>query len=67
MMRYGKIAAIVATALLTALFYTLEPFKLTHSFIMGAIFATSVVWTNSVYMSILLHSLHNTLALLPQG
>lgn len=67
MMRYGKIVAIIITALLTALFHSLEPFKLTHSFIMGVIFATSVVWTNSVYTSIILHGLHNALALLPQG
>ena len=67
MKRYGKVLAIVVTAVLTALFHKFEPFKLTHAFIMGLIFATSVVWTNSVYTSIILHSLHNSLALLPQG
>ena len=66
MMRYGKIVAIVVTAMLTALFHTFEPFKLLHAFIMGLIFATSVIWTNSVYTSIILHSLHNSLALIPQ-
>jgi len=67
MVRYGKIIAIVITALLTALFHSLEPFKLTHSFIMGLIFAISVVWTRSVYTSIILHALHNALALIPHG
>ncbi len=65
--RYGKILAIVLTALLTALFHTLEPFKLVHAFLMGVIFAASVIWTRSVYTSIILHGLHNALALIPQG
>ena len=66
MIRYGKYAAIFTTAMLTALFHTLEPFKLIHAFLMGLIFATAVIWTNSVYTAIILHSLHNALALLPQ-
>ena len=65
--RYGKILAIVLTALLTALFHTLEPFKLVHAFLMGVIFASSVIWTRRVYTSIILHGLHNALALIPQG
>jgi len=65
MARYGRSAAILVTAVLTAAFHTLEPFKLTHSFIMGLIFATAVVWTGSVYTSLILHGLHNSLALLP--
>ncbi len=64
--KYGKIVAIVMTAILTALFHTWEPFKLVHAFLMGIIFASVVVWTNSVYTSIILHSLHNSLALIPQ-
>lgn len=66
MKHHGKISAIVITAIFTALFHTWEPFKLTHAFIMGLIFATAVVWTNSVYTSIMLHGLHNFLSLLPQ-
>jgi membrane protease YdiL (CAAX protease family) len=65
MARYGKLAAILVTAILTAVFHTLEPFKLTHSFIMGVVFASSVIWTGSVYTSFILHGLHNSLALLP--
>ena len=64
---YGKLAAVLITAVLTALFHTLEPFKLAHSFCMGVIFAASVVSTGSVYTSIILHGLHNALALLPRG
>jgi membrane protease YdiL (CAAX protease family) len=63
----GKASAILITAVLTALFHTVEPFKLAHSFIMAAIFATSVVWTRSLYTAIILHTLHNSLALIPQG
>ncbi len=64
--KYGAIVAILVTALLTALFHKPEPFKLTHAFLMGVIFASSVVWTNSVYTSIILHGIHNSLALIPQ-
>jgi len=66
LLKYGKIIAILATALVTALLHTLELFKLTHAFLMGVIFASSVVWTKSVYTSIILHSIHNSLALIPQ-
>lgn len=65
MFRYGSIIAILVTAILTALFHTLEPFKLMHAFLMGVIFATSVVWTKSVYTSVILHGLHNALSLIP--
>lgn len=64
--KYGAVLAIMITALLTALFHKLEPFKLTHAFLMGIIFASSVVWTKSVYTSIILHALHNSLSLIPQ-
>jgi len=64
--RHGKILAVLLTALLTALFHNLEPFKFVHSFLMGLIFAASVAWTNSVWTSVILHALHNSLALLPR-
>lgn len=67
MQRYGKLFAVIITAVVTALFHKLEPFKLVHAFLMGLIFAISVVWTKSVYTSIILHSIHNSLALIPQG
>lgn len=63
--RWGKIAAVLITAALTALFHTLEPFKLIHAFIMGVIFASMVVWTRSVYTSLILHCFNNLLSLLP--
>lgn len=66
MIRYGKIIAILVTALLTALFHTHESFKMIHAFTMGIIFASSVIWTKSLYTSLILHALHNSLALLPQ-
>lgn len=65
--RYGILAAILATALLTAVFHTLEPFKLVHSFLMAAIFAGAVAWTRSTWTSILLHGLHNFLGLIQGG
>jgi membrane protease YdiL (CAAX protease family) len=61
--KYGKLAAVVAVGVLTALFHSLEPFKLTHSFIMSTLFASSVLWTGSVWTSIMLHGLHNALSL----
>jgi membrane protease YdiL (CAAX protease family) len=64
-LKYSAIVAILVTALLTALFHKPEPFKLTHAFLMGVIFASSVVWTKSVYTSIMLHALHNSLSLIP--
>lgn len=64
MKRHGKVVAVLTTAILTAMLHTREPFKLAHAFLMGCIFAISVVWTNSVYTGIILHSLHNSLALL---
>lgn len=67
LIRYGPIIAILGTGIITALFHKLEPFKLVHSFLMGAIFASSVVWTGSVYTGFILHCLHNSLALIPQG
>jgi len=63
--RWGKIAAILITAALTALFHTLEPFKLMHAFIMGVIFASLVIWTRSLYTSLILHCFNNLLSLLP--
>jgi membrane protease YdiL (CAAX protease family) len=63
--RYGRIIAIVAVGALTALFHTFEPFKLTHSFIMAVIFSSAVVWTGSVWTSIILHVVHNGLSLIP--
>jgi membrane protease YdiL (CAAX protease family) len=63
--RWGKIAAIVITAALTALFHTLAPFKLIHAFIMGIIFASLVVWTRSIYTSLILHCFNNLLSLIP--
>jgi membrane protease YdiL (CAAX protease family) len=65
--RWGPAVAILVTALLTAAFHTLEPFKLAHAFIMGVVFATAVVWTRSLWASLLLHALHNTLGLLGIG
>ena len=67
LMRYGTIIAVFGTSIIMALFHKLEPFKLAHSFLMGVIFVSSVVWTGSVYTSFSLHSLHNSLALIPQG
>jgi membrane protease YdiL (CAAX protease family) len=67
MARYGTLRAILIVAALTAVFHKLEPLKLTHSFIMGVIFAASVVWTRSVYTSLILHGIHNSLSLLPQA
>jgi membrane protease YdiL (CAAX protease family) len=67
MARCGTLGAILIVAALTALFHKLEPLKLTHSFIMGLIFAVSVVWTRSVYTSLILHGIHNSLSLLPQA
>lgn len=67
MARCGTLGAILIVAALTALFHKLEPLKLTHSFIMGMIFAASVVWTRSVYTSLILHAVHNSLSLLPQA
>jgi membrane protease YdiL (CAAX protease family) len=64
MAKYGSVAAILIVGVLTALFHTLEPFKLVHSFLMGVLFASAVVWTNSVWTSLILHSLHNSLSLL---
>jgi membrane protease YdiL (CAAX protease family) len=63
--RWGKVAAVLITAALTALFHTLEPFKLAHAFIMGVIFACMVVWTRSVYTSLILHCFNNLLSLIP--
>lgn len=63
--RYGRIIAIIAVGVLTALFHTFEPFKLTHAFIMAVIFSSAVVWTGSVWTSIILHALHNCLSLFP--
>ena len=63
--RWGKIAAIVITAALTALFHTLAPFKLIHAFTMGIIFASLVVWTRSIYTSLILHCFNNLLSLIP--
>lgn len=62
--KYGKVVAILVVGVLTALFHTLEPFKLVHSFLMSVLFASSVVWTGSLWTSIILHSLHNSLSLL---
>lgn len=62
--KYGKLVAVVAVGILTALFHSFEPFKLTHSFIMSTIFASSVLWTGSVWTSIILHGLHNALSLI---
>lgn len=67
MARFGTLGAILIVAALTALFHKLEPLKLTHSFIMGVIFAASVVWTRSVYTSLILHGVHNSLSLLPEA
>jgi membrane protease YdiL (CAAX protease family) len=67
MARFGTLGAILIVAALTALFHKLEPMKLTHSFIMGVIFAASVVWTRSVFTSLILHGIHNSLSLLPQA
>jgi membrane protease YdiL (CAAX protease family) len=64
MTRYGKVLAVLMVGVLTALFHTLEPFKLLHSFLMGVLFASAVVWTRSLWTSIILHSLHNSLSLL---
>jgi membrane protease YdiL (CAAX protease family) len=61
--KYGKLVAVVAVGILTALFHSVEPFKLTHSFIMSTLFASSVLWTGSVWTSIILHGLHNALSL----
>ncbi len=63
--RYGRVIAIVAVGVLTALFHTFEPFKLTHSFVMAVIFSSAVIWTGSVWTSIILHALHNCLSLIP--
>ncbi len=63
--RYGTVAAVLSTALATALFHAWEPFKLGHAFVMGVVFAVAVVWTRSVVTSLLLHALLNALALLP--
>jgi membrane protease YdiL (CAAX protease family) len=63
--RYGGVAAVLLTALATALFHTWEPFKLGHAFVMGIIFATAVLWTRSVATSFVLHALLNAMALLP--
>ncbi len=63
--RIGSLGAVLITAALTAVFHKIEPFKLTHSFIMGVIFAAAVVWTRSVYTSLILHGIHNSLSLLP--
>jgi membrane protease YdiL (CAAX protease family) len=65
MPRIGSPGAILITAAVTAVFHKIEPFKLTHSFIMGVIFAAAVVWTRSVYTSLILHGIHNSLSLLP--
>jgi len=67
MARFGTLGAILIVAALTAIFHKLEPLKLTHSFIMGMIFAAAVVWTRSVYTSLILHGIHNSLSLLPQA
>lgn len=64
MAKYGETAAILMVGVLTALFHTLEPFKLVHSFAMSVLFASAVVWTGSLWTSIILHSLHNSLSLL---
>lgn len=64
MTRYGKVLAVLMVGFLTALFHTLEPFKLLHSFLMGVLFASAVVWTRSLWTSVVLHSLHNSLSLL---
>ncbi|UCG89115.1 MAG: CPBP family intramembrane metalloprotease [Gemmatimonadota bacterium] len=64
--KYGPVAAVLLVGTLTALFHTLEPFKLVHSFLMGVLFACAVVWTGSLWTSIALHALHNSLAFLPQ-
>ena len=64
MARYGNVAAILIVGVLTALFHTLEPFKLVHSFLMSVLCASSVVWTGSLWTSLILHSLHNSLSLL---
>ena len=60
--RWGAAAAILVTAALTALSHSLEPFKITHAFVMGCLFAGTVVWTRSVITSLILHALHNTLS-----
>jgi len=66
MAKYGNVAAVLLVGVLTALFHTLEPFKLVHSFLMSVLFASAVVWSGSLWTSILLHSLHNSLSLLQQ-
>ncbi len=63
--RYGAFVAVLLTALATALFHTWEPFKLGHAFVMGVIFATAVLWSRSVFTSILLHAALNASAFLP--
>ena len=65
LVRYGGTAAVLLTALATALFHTWEPFKLGHAFVMGVIFATAVLWSRSIIASILLHALLNSLSLMP--
>jgi hypothetical protein len=64
MTKYGNVVAILLVGILTALFHTLEPFKLVHSFLMGVLFASAVVWSGSLWTGIILHSLHNSLSLL---
>jgi membrane protease YdiL (CAAX protease family) len=64
MAKYGTVAAILIVGCLTALFHTLEPFKLVHSFLMSVLFASAVVWSGSLWTSIILHGLHNSLSLL---
>ena len=64
MAKYGSLAAILIVGALTALFHTLEPFKLVHAFLMSLLFASAVLWTGSLWTSIMLHCLHNSLSLL---
>jgi membrane protease YdiL (CAAX protease family) len=64
MAKYGTVAAILIVGCLTALFHTFEPFKLVHSFLMSVLFASAVVWSGSLWTSIILHALHNSLSLL---
>jgi sodium transport system permease protein len=59
---YGKVVAVVATALLFAVFH-LDPFKIVSVLFMGIVLGYLLIRTNSIYNSMLAHFLNNALAL----
>ncbi|MEW6455639.1 MAG: CPBP family intramembrane glutamic endopeptidase [Acidobacteriota bacterium] len=63
--RFGPLPALIVSAILTGVFHW-EPWMILYGTLMGFIFAGVVLWTGSVYTSILLHALLNSLALIPK-